>query len=90
MKRLLVFCLFSLACTASTCAGIQPTPTPQATAATACDNLSKLGCADGTAPNCVQMLQKIIDDHMTTVNLSCLTAAGSIPAAVACGAVVCE
>jgi len=90
MKRLLAVCLLSLACTASTCAGVQPIPTPTPTAATACDNLARLGCADGLAPNCVQILQQMLDQRMTPVNLSCLTSAADLATARGCGAVVCE
>lgn len=92
MKRLLVVVLLAFGCAASNCSQPSPIPTPTPTAATACDNLARLGCADGTAPNCVQILQQIIDQHMTRtpVNLSCLTSAATLDAAIGCGAVVCK
>ena len=90
MKRLLLSALLAFGCAASNCSQPQPIPTPTATAASACANLKKLNCADGTAPNCVQILQQMLDQRMTPVTLSCLTVAPDLATARGCGAVVCE
>ena len=89
MKCLVILCLLALACTATTCASVQPTPTPAATVETACENLGKMGCADGLAPNCVQVLQYVVYRRVTPVDLKCLTLAPDFEAARACGGVAC-
>jgi len=93
MKRFLFALAIAFSGCAATCAtGIQPGPSPIPTAATACDNLAHIGCSDGTAPNCVVVLQQVIDGRMTQkpINLGCLTGAADVAAAVACGGVSCE
>ena len=93
MKCLCLLLAIAFSGCGATCAtGIQPGPSPIPTAATACDNLAHIGCSDGTAPNCVVVLQQVIDGRMTQkpINLGCLTGAADVAAAVACGGVSCE
>lgn len=91
MKRFCLLLAVSFCGCAATCAtGIQPGPSPIPTAATACDNLAHIGCADGLASNCVTVLQQIIDGRMARIDLGCLTGAASIDVALACGGVVCR
>ena len=91
MKRFCLLLAISFCGCAATCAtGIQPGPSPIPTAATACDNLEHIGCADGLAPNCALVLQQVIDGRMTRIDLGCLTCAADVAAAIKCGGVACQ
>ena len=91
MKRFLFALAIAFSGCAATCAtGIQPGPSPIPTAATACDNLARIGCSDGTAPNCALVLQQVVDSRMTPINLGCLTGAADVAAAIKCGGVACQ
>ena len=91
MKRFVFWiALWFVGCGATCATGIQPGPSPIPTVATACDNLAHIGCSDGTAPNCVTVLQQMIDQRMTRIDLGCLTGAQTVDAALACGGVLCQ
>ena len=57
---------------------------PAATVETACENLGKMGCADGLRPDCMQVLQYRVYTR-APVDLQCLTLAPDFEAARACG-----
>lgn len=90
MTRLLTLCLLSLACTASTCAGVQPTPTPPPIDyAAICAHLVDIGCPEGAAPNCASTFQRVAGGNMTDLHPQCLLDASTRGQARSCGSVDC-
>ena len=91
MRRFIFALTVSFCGCGATCAtGIQPGPQPPPPAATACDNLARLGCPGGIDSTCVVILQQMVDQHMTRIDLGCLTGAQTQDAARACGGVTCR
>jgi hypothetical protein len=93
MKRLIFYVsMWFVGCGATCATGIQPGPGPQPipTAATACDNLALRGCPSGIAQSCVVVLQQMVDEHITRIDLGCLTGAQTQDAVRACGGVTCQ
>jgi len=68
---------------------IPPVPVVNASPATACANLARLGCPEGLASNCPSVLARVVDAHLTNVSLSCLSLAQHVTDVQACGAVAC-
>lgn len=58
--------------------------------ATACANLAALGCTEGKAANCAATIDHVLAEHLTTVNVACLSGAKTKAAAHACGFVECR
>lgn len=92
MKRLLFLAISLCSCGATCATGFQPGPGPQPipTAATACDNLALRGCPSGIAQSCVVVLQQMVNEHITRIDLGCLTGAQTQDAVRACGGVTCQ
>lgn len=56
----------------------------------ACANLAAVGCAEGKVSNCAATMDHVLSEHLTTVNLTCLTTKKTKAELRACGFVVCQ
>lgn len=75
----------------SACASVPVVPTPTLLEyQQACQNLAFLTCPIGNNPKCEATLQMEVEQHLTNVDVTCLTAATTKAAAVACGGVSCQ
>jgi hypothetical protein len=65
-------------------------PVPGSVAETACASLARLQCPEGLRLDCVTVVQKAIDTHITDLKLGCLIGAQTVEAVRACGSVSCK
>jgi len=56
---------------------------------TTCSHLAAIGCEDGKPSNCASVLKKMVEGHMTSINLACLNSAKDVTSARKCGGVKC-
>lgn len=75
---------------ADNCSSTQVVPTPLVNYQLACQNLSKLGCPIGLDVKCSVTLQMENEQHLTNIDVDCLTTATTQDAAIGCGGVSCQ
>jgi len=67
-----------------------PAQDASSSSAAACANLAAVGCAEGRAPNCGATIDHVLAEHLTPVDVACLSSAKTKAAAHACGFVECR
>lgn len=78
------------------CGGSVPSPEPhdfdldEAPAIAVCANLAGLGCDEGRAKNCVEVVEKVQRTRLTNLHTGCLASAESKEAARRCRSVRCD
>lgn len=87
-KRVVFFLMVLFGC--ATTPPIPSNPPSPADYQDACNNLRAIGCSDGAVDWCPVILQKMVDGHLTNVDVGCLMTAKDSPAAITCGGVRCR